>query len=208
MVSTIPDMEIGTKYPVALPGGRVGQLEIEEREYETFTSQGKFCCSTELGLTKLEFVEHEDGTVDWKDGLMDPEGRALSIFPDCEDLEIGTDLALTDRRGPVDPFVHRIIGVEPLGVLLVAIKDKRVADETFADQLEHVLHGRRVAKGQAHLGLQAFGIGQPLCTPHVAVIVTHGLFHEAMLARLQRGKDHVLVIATGHDIHNIDVATL
>ena len=91
--STIPDIEVGKKYPVALPGGHVGDLEIEERDYKTFVSRGKFCAATELGLTKLEFVEHEDGTVEWADGLEDPEGRALSIFPDCESLEVGTDLA-------------------------------------------------------------------------------------------------------------------
>jgi phenylalanyl-tRNA synthetase beta chain len=91
--STIPDLEVGKKYPVALPGGYVGDLQIEERDYKTFVSRGKFCASTELGLTKLEFVEHEDGTVEWADGLEDPEGRALSIFPDCERLDVGTDLA-------------------------------------------------------------------------------------------------------------------
>ena len=89
--STIPDIEIGAKYPVALPGGRVGDLEITERNYETITSQGKFCCATELGLTKLDFVEHDDGTVEWVDGLEDVDGRALSIFPDVSGLEVGTD---------------------------------------------------------------------------------------------------------------------
>jgi len=91
--STIPDIKIGAKYPVALPGGRVGDLEITERSYETFTSQGKFCCATELGLTKLDFVEHDDGTVEWVDGLEDIDGRALSIFPDVSGFEVGTDLA-------------------------------------------------------------------------------------------------------------------
>ncbi len=117
--STIPDMEIGLKYPVALPGGRVGELEIDERKYETYTSQGKFCCATELELTKLEFVDHKDGTVAWVDDLQDTDGRALSIFPDCEDLEIGTDLAkwllddpavtieLTSNRGDC----HCMLGV-------------------------------------------------------------------------------------------------
>ena len=90
--STIPDLRIGVKYPVALPGGHVGDLEITERKYDTFTSQGKFCCATELGLTKLEFVEHPDGSVEWKDGLWDADGRGLSIFPDCEQIQIGTDL--------------------------------------------------------------------------------------------------------------------
>ena len=91
--STIPDLVDGLKYPVALPGGHVGDLQISLREYPTFTSQGKFCCSTELGLTKLEFVENKDGTVEWVDGLEDPDGRALGIFPDCSPLDIGTDLA-------------------------------------------------------------------------------------------------------------------
>jgi phenylalanyl-tRNA synthetase beta chain len=71
----------------------VGALRIDERGYEGFTSQGKFCAATELGLTKLEFVEREDGTVDWADGLEDADGRALSIFPDLKDFEVGTDLA-------------------------------------------------------------------------------------------------------------------
>ncbi|MCX6646659.1 MAG: phenylalanine--tRNA ligase subunit beta [bacterium] len=117
--STIPTLKVGVKYPVALPGGHVGDLEIGERQYETFTSRGKFCCATELGLTKLEFVEHSDGTVDWKDGLEDTDGRALSIFPDCGDLELGTDLAkwllndpattieLTSNRGDC----HCMLGV-------------------------------------------------------------------------------------------------
>ncbi len=108
--STIPDMGEGVKYPVALPGGHVGDLEITERPYEGFVSRGKFCCSTELGLTKLEFVEHSDGTVEWVDGLEDEEGRALSIFPDCEGLEIGTDLAewlLGDEAVSVDLTSNR-----------------------------------------------------------------------------------------------------
>jgi phenylalanyl-tRNA synthetase beta chain len=91
--STIPDIETGVKYPVALAGGHVGALEITERPYEGFTSQGKFCAATELGLTKLEFVEHKDGTVDWVDGLEDADGRALSIFPDLHEFAPGTDLA-------------------------------------------------------------------------------------------------------------------
>ena len=91
--STIPDLQEGLKYPVALPGGHVGELEITERSYEGFTSQGKFCCSTELELTRLEFVEFDNGTVTWKDNLEDPDGRTLSIFPDCEALDIGADLA-------------------------------------------------------------------------------------------------------------------
>ncbi|HDS30630.1 MAG TPA: hypothetical protein ENN67_06265, partial [Firmicutes bacterium] len=99
--STIPDLMEGVKYPVALPGGHVGDLEITERDYEGFTSRGKFCCSTELELTKLEFVEYDDGTVAWKDGLEDVDGRALSIFPDCESLEVGTDLAKWLHEDPV-----------------------------------------------------------------------------------------------------------
>jgi phenylalanyl-tRNA synthetase beta chain len=99
--STIPDLREGVKYPVALPGGHVGDLEISERPYEGFTSRGKFCCSTELELTKLEFVEYDDGTVAWKDGLEDADGRALSIFPDCGDLETGTDLAAWLHDDPV-----------------------------------------------------------------------------------------------------------
>jgi len=91
--STIPDLEIGVRYPVALPGGHIGDLEITEREYKSFTSQGKFCCATELELTKLAFREHPDGSVGWVDGLEDPDGRALSIFPDCSGLDLGTDLA-------------------------------------------------------------------------------------------------------------------
>ena len=91
--STIPDLEVGVKYPVALPGGHVGALEISERPYEGFVSQGKFCAATELGLTKLEFVEHKDGTVDWAEGLEDADGRALSIFPDLREFEVGADLA-------------------------------------------------------------------------------------------------------------------
>jgi len=91
--STIPDMKVGVKYPVALPGGHVGDLAITERSYEGFVSQGKFCASTELGLTKLQFVERADGTVEWEDGLADVDGRALSIFPDLSDFEVGTDLA-------------------------------------------------------------------------------------------------------------------
>ncbi len=117
--STIPDMQEGVKYPVALPGGHVGDLEIGERDYRTFVSQGKFCCATELGLTKLEFVEHADGTVEWADGLEDPNGRALSIFPDCEALEIGTDLAkwlLDDKAVTIEltsnrADCHSIVGV-------------------------------------------------------------------------------------------------
>jgi len=91
--STIPDLETGVKYPVALPGGRVGELEITQRKYDTFTSQGKFCCATELELTKLEFVENDDGTVGWVDNLEDVDGRALSIFPDVGELDVGEDLA-------------------------------------------------------------------------------------------------------------------
>ena len=91
--STIPDLEIGVNYPVALPGGHLGALEISERPYEGFFSQGKFCAATELGLTKLEFIEHKDGTVEWSDGLEDTNGRALSIFPDLRDFEPGTDIA-------------------------------------------------------------------------------------------------------------------
>jgi len=117
--STIPDLEVGVKYPVALPGGNVGSLEIAERDYKTFISQGKFCCSTELGLTKLEYVEQRDGAVEWADGLEDADGRALSIFPDCSDLEIGTDLAkwlMADRAVTIEltsnrADCHSMIGV-------------------------------------------------------------------------------------------------
>ncbi|MFH1676677.1 MAG: phenylalanine--tRNA ligase beta subunit-related protein, partial [bacterium] len=98
--STIPDLAIGRKYPVALPGGHVGDLEITERAYEGFTSQGKFCCSTELELTKLMFVENADGSVEWEDKLTDENGKPLTIFPNCEELPIGTDLAnwLADEK--------------------------------------------------------------------------------------------------------------
>jgi phenylalanyl-tRNA synthetase beta chain len=92
--STIPNLQSGKKYPVAVSEGKVGSMEIGERLFGNQISQGKFCCSTELGLTKLEFVEHDDGTVEWKDGLQDIDGRALSIFPNCEELDVGTDLAV------------------------------------------------------------------------------------------------------------------
>lgn len=217
--STIPDLEIGLKYPVVLPGGHIGDLEISEREYETFKSQGKFCCSTELTLTRLEFVEHEDGTVGWKDDLEDPDGRALSIFPDCGELEVGTDLAkwllddpattieLTSNRGDC----HCMLGVSRemqvvtgASLVLPEVADKidEVSEKTsditiLIDDPEGcmlyaglIIDNIRIAPGPLWLAKKLFTVGmRPISN---IVDITNLVLYE--LGQPLHAFDHTLII--------------
>ena len=105
----------------------------------------------------------------------------------------------------VDALVHGVVRVEPLAVLLVAVEDKGLADEAFAHQFEHVLHGGCIAEGQPDLGLQPFGFGQMVRAPDVPIVVTDGLLHQTVLARFQHGEDHLLVIGPRHHVDHVDV---
>lgn len=96
----------------------------------------------------------------------------------------------------MDAFVHRVVGVEPLAVLLIAVEDKRLADKALALQLKHILHGRRIAEGEAHLGLQPLGLGEALGAPDIAIVVADRLLHQTVFACLQHIEDHLLVIGS------------
>ena len=85
-------------------------------------------------------------------------GRAVALERRHRDAlagEVDAPGRLAHGLRLVDPLVHRVVGIEPLRVLLVAVEHERLADEALADQVEHVHHRGRVAKGEADLGLQA-----------------------------------------------------
>ena len=105
----------------------------------------------------------------------------------------------------MDPLVHRVVGIEPLGVLFVAVEDERLSNEAFADQVEHVHDGRRIAEGQSNLGLELLGPRQFVGLPHIPEIVADRFFDQAVATRLQRFENQILVVASGYDVDDVDV---
>ena len=107
----------------------------------------------------------------------------------------------------MDALVHGVVGIEPLRVLLVAIKDVRLANEALPNQVEHVHDGGSVSEGQADLRLQALRVSQRLGFPHVAIVVADRLLDQAVFPGLERLEDEVLVVAAGDDVDDVDVVT-
>jgi hypothetical protein len=104
--------------------------------------------------------------------------------------------------GPLG-LAERGAWVDPLAVLLVAVKDVRVADQALVDQVLGVHDGRGVAEGEAELGLEPLGrrqLGRAGGLPGVAV---HRLLAQHVLAGLQGvpGDLEVGLVAGGHVDH-------
>src|SRR4029453_12208589 len=104
---------------------------------------------------------------------------------------------------------ERHLRVEPLRVLLVAVEDERIADESLTNELAHVAHRRRVAKREAELGLDSIGLRERRGTPRVVEVVGHWFFAQHVLAGLERGPGPLEVSgAWGADVDQIDVRAL
>ena len=110
----------------------------------------------------------------------------------------------------MDPFVHRVVRIEPLRILLVAVEHEGLPDEAFADELVHVADRGRVPEGQADLRLEILRPRQLVRAPHVPVVVAHRLLDQDVFAGLERGEGQLLVTfaPTARDhVDHVDVAT-
>src|SRR5439155_3742943 len=124
-------------------------------------------------------------------------------------LRIRATRGLAYRTDAVDPFVHRVIRIKPLGVLLVPVEDERRTNEAFAYELEHVTDRGRVAEGQADLRLQVLRARELVCAPDVLVVGADRLLDQHVLPGLESREGQLLVAvappATPH-IDHVDVA--
>ena len=108
------------------------------------------------------------------------------------------------------PLVHRRLRVDPLIVLLEAVEDVRLADETVRYQCLHVHHGGRVPEGEADLRLEILRFRELVRAPDVAVVVTHRLLAEDVLSGFERGEGQLLMVLAAvlparDDVDDVDV---
>jgi hypothetical protein len=112
----------------------------------------------------------------------------------------------------VDGVIHlsqRCRRVEPLRILLVAVEDERRTDEAAGDEVAHVAHGRAVAEGQPHLGLESLLPREIPSAKRVAVVVGDRLLAEHVLAGLERRPGQLeMRVAGGADVNEVDVVAL
>jgi hypothetical protein len=105
----------------------------------------------------------------------------------------------------MNALVHRVVRIDPLRILFVAVEHIRLADEALANQVEHVHHGRGVPERETDLGLESPGVRQLLGLPYVAVVMANGLLHQAVFAGMEGLEDQVLMISPGDHIDHVDV---
>ena len=112
------------------------------------------------------------------------------------------------QDGLVGGMIHlaqRHLGIEPLGVLLVSIKDVGLPDKPIVDQGLGVLHPGAVPEGEPQLGEEAPGpgkLGGPACVPEV---IRHRLLAEHVFAGRERRHGQLEVRVRGRgDIDDVE----
>ena len=111
--------------------------------------------------------------------------------------------------GEVIGLPERCLRIQPLGVLLEAVEDERLADEPLGDQRAHVAHRRGIPEREPELGLQPLVPRERGRPPRVAKVVGHRFLAEHVLAGFERRPGQLEVrVARCADVDEVDVIPL